>query len=105
MYRCLRQTAERHQIIVHTVGGTDDHVHMAVSIPPTMTVADAMRRIKGASSHAINGELGAGFQWQPDYSIDSFSERHLERVVNYIANQRRHHADGILWERIKLTYD
>jgi putative transposase len=102
VHRCLRKAAEHHNIVVHAVGGVDDHVHMAISIPPTMTVSDAMHRIKGASSRAINEELGGGFQWQPDYSIDSFSERHLRSVVGYIANQRSHHVEGTLWERIEL---
>ncbi len=98
----LRQEAERLDIIVHAIGGIDDHVHMAVSIPPTISIADALHRIKGASSRAINGEFGGGFHWQPNYNIDSFSERHLDRVVGYIRNQRQHHVDGSLWERIEL---
>ncbi|MGA7669210.1 MAG: IS200/IS605 family transposase [Nitrolancea sp.] len=105
VHRCLRETAERHQISVHAVGGIDDHVHVAVSIPATMTVADAMHRIKGASSRSINEIVGGGFQWQPDYSIDSFSERHLNAVVKYITDQRRHHSEGTIWERIELARD
>ncbi len=100
--QCLRATAERLDIIVHAVGGTDDHVHLAVSIPPRIAISDAMHRIKGASSRAINETFAGGFQWQADYNIDSFSERHLSRVVGYIINQWRHHADGVRWERVEL---
>ena len=99
----LRAAAERQEIIVHAIGGTDDHVHLAVSIPPTTTIATALQRIKGASSRDLNEEFGGGFSWQADYSIDSFSERHLDRVIGYITDQRRHHAEGSLWERIELS--
>ncbi len=105
MHQQLRETAERLGVIVHAVGGTDDHIHMAVSIPPTISIADAMHRIKGSSSRAINQAFAGGFQWQPDYSIDSFAERHLGRVVGYILNQRRHHAEGALWDRIELEFN
>jgi len=49
----------------------------------------------------INEEFGDGFGWQAEYSVDSFAERHLPRVVSYIVDQRRHHAEGTLWPAIE----
>jgi putative transposase len=80
-------------VVVHAVGGVDDHVHLAVSIPPTVTVSDAVRRIKGASSRALKVDVAPYFGWQREYSIDSFSERHLPKVAAYITNQHQHHRD------------
>jgi putative transposase len=96
IYRELRSTAQRHDIVVHAIGGVEDHVHMAISIPPKLSVADAVRRIKGGSSHAIRTELGPTFGWQNEYSIDSFSQRHLKQVVGYIENQHQRHGDRTL---------
>lgn len=101
VHRELRLAAQRHGMIVHAVGGVADHVHLAVSIPPTLPVATAVQRIKGASSRAIAGEFGGAFGWQPDYSVDSFSERYLARVIAYIENQPRHHDEGALWPVIE----
>ena len=101
----LRAAAERQEIIVHAIGSTDDHVHMAVSIPPTTAVTTAIGRIKGASSHALNLQFNGNFGWQKEYSVDSFSERHLDRVVSYVTNQRDHHAAGSLWTRIELAVE
>ncbi len=98
----LREVAERHQIVVHAVGGVDDHVHLAVTIPPIIPVATAIQRIKGASSRSIREEFGEDFRWQSEYFVSSFSERHLILVVDYISNQRVHHADGSLWPTIEL---
>ncbi|HET7038083.1 MAG TPA: IS200/IS605 family transposase [Thermomicrobiaceae bacterium] len=101
VHRHLRQAAHRHNLMVHAVGGVADHVHLAVSLPPTLPVATAVQRIKGASSRAITEELGIDFGWQGDYSVDSFAGRHLAAVIAYIENQPRHHADGTLWSMIE----
>ncbi|MGA7671091.1 MAG: IS200/IS605 family transposase [Nitrolancea sp.] len=97
----MRAVANRHGIIVHAIGGTDDHVHLAVSIPPTLAVATAVQRIKGGSSRAINEEFMREFRWQAEYGVDTFSKRHLGGVVGYISHQRQHHADGSLWASIE----
>ncbi len=97
----LREAAKRHNIIVHAIGGIEDHIHLAVSIPSALAVATAVQRIKGGSSRAINETLGQEFRWQAEYGVDTFSKRHLKDVVAYISNQRKHHADGSLWLSIE----
>ena len=89
--RKLRDVANRHGIIVHALGGMEDHLHIAISIPPKMPVSEAIRRLKGGSSHSLKAEFGPSFAWQNEYSVDSFSQRHLKYVVAYIDNQREHH--------------
>ncbi len=101
----LRQVAERHGIIVHAIGGIEDHVHLAVTIPPTLAVATAIQRIKGGSSRAINEEFGQDFRWQAEYGVDTFSKRHLRNVVAYITQQRQHHTDGTLWSAVEPHRD
>ena len=96
IHREIREAALRHAITVHAVGGTDDHVHVVVSIPPSMSVATAVGRLKGASSHAANAVVGAAFAWEAEYGVLSFAERSLTAVCGYVADQRRHHADGTL---------
>jgi putative transposase len=46
----LTATALEHESIVHAIGIMPDHVHVAVSIPPKIAVADLVGRMKGASS-------------------------------------------------------
>jgi putative transposase len=77
-----------------------DHVHLAVSVPPSVAIAAFMKLIKGRSSREVNLNVGApGHQlkWQPDYSIDTFAERSLERVVAYVNNQADRHRNNMLW--------
>ena len=95
-HRELRTIADRCGILVHAIGGIEDHIHLVVSIPPKLSVADAMQRLKGSSSHALRAEFGSTIRWQNEYSVDSFSERHLPTVIAYVQNQRQHHQDKTL---------
>jgi len=79
--------------IVHTVGGIEDHVHLAVSIPPGVAPAQFIGQVKGNSSHYMNHvvRLESEFKWQEEYGVVSFGERNLPMVVEYIRNQKEHH--------------
>jgi putative transposase len=101
VYRQLRQIAQHHGVNVHAVGGIADHVHMAVSVPPSLAVAVVVKRIKGASSRAIGKATNESFTWQGDYGVDTFSERHLPKVVAHINNQHRYHAEQTIWASIE----
>jgi putative transposase len=95
-HRELRAIADRCGILVHAIGGIEDHLHLVVSIPPKLSVADAVQRLKGSSSHALRAEFGDVIKWQTEYSVDSFSERHLPTVIAYVENQRQHHQNRTL---------
>jgi len=99
IHRALETTGT----MVHAVGGIEDHVHMAVSLPPTIEIAKWIGDLKGASAHAINhGPCGLGtLAWQTGYGVVSFGKRDLPWVVNYVRNQREHHASGRVEDRLE----
>lgn len=79
--------------IVHAVGGTEDHVHVAVSVPPSISVSEFVGRLKGSSSRLANLEWFEGaFAWQREYGVVSFGERHLSFVVAYVHKQEQRHV-------------
>ena len=82
--------------VVHAVGGTADHVHLALSIPPSVEVARVLGRVKGSSSHFVNHELEpkGPFAWQSSYGVLSFGEKALGTVVRYVHSQKQHHSLG-----------
>jgi len=94
---------ETHEAIVYAVGGIEDHVHMAVSLPPTVEIATWVGDIKGATAHHINhGPCGLGaLAWQTGYGVVSFGKRDLPWVVGYIEQQREHHAAGRIENRLE----
>jgi putative transposase len=89
---------------VHEVGGTENHVHVAVRVAPTLGISELIGRLKGASSHEVNQKLGHGrklLQWQAGYGVVSFGTRDLEWVKAYVRNQKEHHARGTTQERLE----
>jgi REP element-mobilizing transposase RayT len=73
-------------------GGTDDHVHILLSLPSTKSIADAMREIKSESSHWMSETCGAkSFEWQEGYGAFSIGESQVSSTLAYIANQQQHH--------------
>jgi putative transposase len=78
--------------IVYALNGTGDHVHLAVAIPPRLAVASLVGDVKGRSSHVVNHQIAGDFAWQTGYGVLTFSEKHLPWVVDYVRQQKEHHA-------------
>jgi REP-associated tyrosine transposase len=102
LYGYLWGKATTLECIPHTIGGISDHVHVAISIPPKLAVAKVIGQLKGASSHHINENYANGsFAWQAEYGVLSFSEKALPAIVEYIKNQKEHHAQNSLREALE----
>lgn len=84
-------------VYFHTIGGIQDHIHLASSFYPPFEIDRWIGEIKGASSH----EFGKALQWQSGYGIVTFGTRDLEWVVGYIRNQKERHRSGRLSERLE----
>lgn len=83
---------------IHAAGNVEDHVHVVVSIPPKLAVADCIRHLKGASAFAINhmDRSDGQFKWQGGYGALTIGERSLETVMDYAAKQKAHHRENKL---------
>ncbi len=86
----LAGICRNHGMFVQSIGGTDDHVHLLIELPPTLAVSKAVLLIKANSSKWLN-EQGRGFAWQKGYAVFSVSASVLQAVVRYIDNQEAHH--------------
>lgn len=105
LYKAIIAKASKLGGIVHAVGGTADHVHLVVSIPPRLAPARFIGEVKGNGSHFVNHVIRPGYQfaWQNDYGVISFSERQLRQIVQYVRNQPEHHARGTLSPLLEYT--
>jgi len=81
---------KKFNILVLAVGGTEDHIHFLIQIPPTLAVAKAVLAIKTNSSRWANEE-GHKFAWQQGYGAFSVSSSVIPTVICYIQNQEAHH--------------
>jgi putative transposase len=75
------------------IGGIEDHVHLLLSIPSTLSIANAMQLIKGGSSKWIHDsfEEHKTFEWQEGYGAFTVGISQVPDTKVYIANQREHH--------------
>lgn len=76
------------------VGGVADHVHILFALGRTITVSDAVGRIKSNSSAWVNQnkKLPMRFNWQAGYGAFSISQSNIEAVRTYIQQQPEHHG-------------
>src|SRR5947209_15651593 len=76
-------------VFVHEIGGTETHLHMAITIPPTVLISELIGQPKASSSHETNQHAGAKvLEWQAGYGVVSFGTRALEWVCEYIRRQK-----------------
>jgi len=91
-------------VFIHEIGGIETHVHLCLSIAPTVLISEFIGQLKGASSHDVNQKLGAGakiLEWQGGYGVVSFGTNNLEWVKGYVRNQRKRHAQNRVMDRLE----
>jgi putative transposase len=60
-------------VYIHEVGGIETHVHLCLSVQPTIAISEFIGQLKGASSHEVNQKLGQKvLEWQAGYGVVSF---------------------------------
>jgi len=97
--------ARANHIKALAIGGTDDHVHLLVSLPATLPVAKGIQLIKGGSSKWIHDTfpLHRDFAWQEGYGAFSISISHVRQTITYINAQEEHHRTRTFQEEF-LTF-
>ena len=75
-------------------GGTGDHVHVLFLLSKSESISHVVEEVKRNSSRWMKSQ-GACYQrfaWQSGYAAFSVSQSVVEKTVQYIENQREHHA-------------
>ena len=77
----------------YLVGGVSDHVHLAVRLSRTWSVADLVKEVKTASSKWVKTQsaVHSDFAWQQGYGAFSVGMSQKEALLHYIATQEEHH--------------
>jgi REP element-mobilizing transposase RayT len=85
------------------VGGVADHVHVLFQLARTISVADAIGKIKSTSSLWVNQTRGLAesFNWQAGYAAFSVSQSNVEAVRDYIRRQPEHHARHVFQDELR----
>jgi REP element-mobilizing transposase RayT len=96
VYECIQAECVAVDVDVLAIGGVEDHVHLLVRIPATVSVADLAKRVKGASTHMVNHDVRPPFyfKWQGGYGAFTVSKRHVPMICDYVLRQAEHHRDS-----------
>lgn len=97
LYDYIIHKADNLNCTIHAIGGVEDHIHLVASIPPSLSIADFVKNIKGSSAHLLNknsrlSQNTVFFSWQRGYGSLSLGSKQLEQAVSYVKNQKNHHS-------------
>ncbi len=92
LWSYLGGIARRNGMSALAVGGAADHVHMLLALPATLSLAEAMRRIKAGSSLWMHDVCDkTGFAWQEGYGAFSLGQSQVQATFAHIRGQRERH--------------
>jgi putative transposase len=96
--------AKQNKMKALAVGGAGDHVHILISLPPTLSLAKATQLLKGNSSKWMRETFPKlhSFAWQEGYGAFSIGVSGIDATVSYIRNQVHHHRTRTFREEFAL---
>jgi putative transposase len=88
----------------YRVGGVADHVHLAIRLSRTFTLADLVQELKTASSKWVKTQSPglAAFAWQRGYGCFSVGPSDLEPLRAYIDDQEKHHETRTFQDEFRM---
>ena len=82
-----------------------DHIHIIVSIRPSLSISDYVKYIKGSSSRIINlNYQNQAFAWQREYGVFSLGGKQLQGAIAYVQNQKIHHHSNQIIYALESTF-
>ena len=104
--KILRQLCEMKKVEIIEAEACPDHIHLLVSIPPSLSVSQFVGYLKGKSSlmifdrHAnLKYKYGNRHFWCRGYYVDTVG-RNKERIAEYIRNQLQ---EDIMNDQLSFT--
>ncbi|HTL82440.1 MAG TPA: IS200/IS605 family transposase [Bacteroidia bacterium] len=87
------ENAKLKGIYIDSINGFTDHLHVLISLDHDMSIAEAVKLIKGESAFWMNKNhiTTNKFEWAQEYYAASVDESRIEVVRNYIDRQEEHH--------------
>lgn len=82
---------QKHKLLA--IGSMPDHIHIFIGYNVNHLIPDLVEEIKTSSNSWIKNNKLTKFQfaWQKGYGAFSHSRSQLDKVINYVLNQEKHH--------------
>ncbi len=93
LYAYIYGIAKNLRCQTYRIGGMPDHVHMFVSLPPSLSLAEFVQRVKTDSSKWMKANPNFPYfnGWGREYAGFSYNLRDKDMIVGYIMRQKEHH--------------
>lgn len=69
------------KLLAHEIGGMDNHAHLLIQLPSTISLSDAIQEIKTSSSRW----MGSAFAWQRGfaaYSVERIEQKYRSSLYS-----------------------
>lgn len=88
----------------YRAGGVADHVHLAIRLSRTLTIADLVENLKTSSSKWLKTQSPefTEFSWQRGYGCFSVGRTDLDSLCAYIDKQEEHHRTRTMQEEYQM---
>ena len=95
LYRYFASVARRKGAVLLCAGGIEDHVHLYLSLPARLALAQLVGALKTNSSRWIHETFPrlTLFEWQTGYAAFSVSKSSERGLIAYIRRQEAHHRE------------
>jgi putative transposase len=86
--------------------GTENHVHLLISIGKTLSISELIGDIKRDSSVWIKKQdlQFNNFRWQEGYGAFSVGQTQVDEVLKYIGKQKEHHQEKTFENEMRGFY-
>jgi len=93
LYKYMNSIAKARKCLVHIINGMPDHVHLLISISPTISISEFMMVLKTETSKWMkkSGYFPNFVGWGNGYAAFSYHADRQAVVYRYIQNQKPHH--------------
>ena len=107
LYAYLAEVARNAGCECYRVGGVEDHVHLAIRLSRTITIAKLIEELKTSSSKALKNDLARidDFSWQRGYGAFYVSPRDKDALIGYIDDQEEHHRTRTFQDEFRALLD
>jgi putative transposase len=107
MHSYLATVARNTGCECYRVGGAEDHVHLAIRLSRTLTIADLLEQLKTTSSKWVKTQwpILKDFSWQRGYGCFSIAPKDFDALIDYIDCQPTHHQKQTFQDEFRMFLD
>ena len=93
LYAYIHGYIMKHNGMLYRIGGMPDHIHLLVSVPPTVALSEFVRGLKYATNGWMkdNPSFPLFSGWGEGFAAFTYSKDQIPVVKQYIMNQKEHH--------------